>query len=293
LSSDPASTTAQTLRAWAIAYLESKHVKFYRKEIDWLLMDACRRSVLDFISEPDHPVSLSDATKFREYIFRRAAREPVQYILGETEFYGLTFSVSPAVLIPRPETEGLIEHALEYLRGMSNAHVLDIGTGSGCIAVALAKHVAGARITGVDVSQDALRLAQINGRFHGVEISWLLADLNSDTFSTQIDGPFDLIISNPPYIAAKDVDLLEPEVREHEPRIALTPGDDPVEVYRTIGQIGRETLRPGGFLMLEINQDLGPKIRFVLQKSGFIDVEIRQDLAGRDRYILARHSPSL
>jgi release factor glutamine methyltransferase len=214
---------------------------------------------------------------YGRYLHQRLQGKPTQQITGIQEFYGRDFRVTPDVLIPRPETEHVIETALRH----GAARVVDIGTGSGAIAITLALET-GARVTGTDVSLAALRVAADNGRRLGAAVSWIACDLGSALPS----GSFDLVVSNPPYVAARDKTTLQKEVRDYEPDIALYGGDGGLEIYRRLIPEAARLLAPGGWLVMEIGYTLGDPVSAML--GAWKDVEIRKDLAGLPRVILGR-----
>lgn len=268
--------------------LDESNVQYVPREIDWFLMQATACSALDLVTEPDREVSVQSAATFRGFVHRRCRHEPVQYILQSTEFYGLTFRVNPSVLIPRPETEGLVDRALDIVHKQPGTSVLDIGTGSGCISIAVAVNAPGTRVVAVDVSIEALDVARWNGLEHSVDITWIQADFNRIESFKDVQGPFELIVSNPPYVSGEELDKLEPEVREYEPHLALNPGSDPERPYRQLGVLAACLLSQGGCLIAEINENQGDMVKRLLADSGISDVEIQPDLSGRDRYVLAR-----
>ena len=214
---------------------------------------------------------------YGRYLHQRLNGQPTQQITGVQEFYGRDFRVTRDVLIPRPETEHVIEAALK-LGGRS---IVDIGAGSGAIAVTLALET-GARVVGTDVSLAALRVAAANGRRLGAVVEWLACDLASALPS----GCFDLVVSNPPYIAARDKATLQREVRDYEPEIALYGGDDGLEIYRRLVPEAQRLLAPGGWLVMEIGHDLGDAVSDMLV--AWKEVEIRNDLAGLPRVVMAQ-----
>lgn len=210
-------------------------------------------------------------------IARRQKLEPVAYILGEKEFFGLSFLVDENVLIPRPDTEILVEWALANFHGGA---VLDIGTGSGCIAVTLAKHLPGAKVTAADISPAALAVAKKNAARHGVDIAFLQLDI----LSAFPDGKFGLIVSNPPYIRPDVIDGLSASVRDFEPYGALAGGDDGLAFYRAICQKAPAHLAFGGLLAFEIGFDQADAVRTLMGKS-FTGITVVKDLAGCDRVV--------
>lgn len=212
---------------------------------------------------------------YGRYLHQRIKGKPTQYITGRQEFYGREFRVTPDVLIPRPETEHLVEAAMAHAAGM----VLDIGTGSGAIAVTLALETK-APVVATDVSLAALQLAQQNARALGASVAFIACDLGA-AFA---DGSFDLVVSNPPYIAARDRASLQPEVRDYEPVLALFGGEDGLAVYQRLIPEGARLLRPGGWLMME----LGYAVAVREMCAAWTEVEIVNDLAGIPRVLIAR-----
>ncbi len=243
---------------------------------------------------------------------RVAQGEPVQYVLGEADFCGMTLKVAPGVLIPRPETEELVKWVVEEVRTLrtqsspnnpSNRNtpttLLDIGTGSGCIAIALAHLLPHAHVEAWDISEDALRIAHENAQRQGVNITFRQVDVMGNPDSLEIPDfpeipgnpvpPFSLLISNPPYICQEEAQEMEPHVLEHEPGIALfVPNDDPLRFYRRIGELGRQgLLAPGGLLFFEVNRRFGHEVVSLLQQMGYHEVELRKDIFGNDRMVKA------
>ena len=215
---------------------------------------------------------------YGRYLHQRLQGQPTQQITGVQEFYGRNFRVTRDVLIPRPETEHVIETALR----LNATRIVDIGTGSGAIAVTLALET-GAHVIGTDVSLAALRIAAENGRKLGAAVAWLACDLGSALKG----GSFDLMVSNPPYVPARDKATLQREVREYEPDVALYGGDDGLEMYRRLIPEAERLVVPGGWLVMEIGYTLGDAVSDMLV--AWKDVEIRTDLAGLPRVMLARH----
>jgi release factor glutamine methyltransferase len=227
------------------------------------------------------PAPEGAAQMYDTLIARRAAREPVWRIIGHRDFYGRRFRITPEVLDPRPETEILIDTAL--LQPFSS--VLDLGTGSGCILLTLLAERPTARGLGTDLSPAALRIAQENAISLGLDQAARFAP--SDWFSA-IDGRFDLIVSNPPYIAADEMPALSPEVRNWDPQMALTPGGDGLDPYRQIAASAREYLSPGGRLLVEIGPTQAASVRDFFAAAGLIDLQVHADLDGRDRVVAGR-----
>jgi len=226
------------------------------------------------------------AIRYAAMIERRLAGEPIQYITGECEFFGLPFHVTPAVLIPRPETEHLVEQAILMARGIGpRVRIVDLGTGSGAIAVALAHALPDAKITAIDLSPEALKIACDNAERNGVgaRIRFLQGDLLAPVAAEQ----FDLIVSNPPYVPSTDRESLAIEVRQHEPHLALFAGADGLDVYRHLIPSAARALIRGGSLALEIGYGQVDSVRRLLAGAGFSNIEFRPDLQGIPRVACA------
>ena len=222
--------------------------------------------------------------ELRILVERRCAGEPIQYIIGETEFYGLPFHVTRDVLIPRPETEHLVEKVLSLAVRFPATRIVDVGTGSGAIAVTLAHKLPQAHITAVDLSARALAVAEGNAKRNGVDLRFLEGDL----LAPVAEERFDIVVSNPPYVAATDRDTLSVEVREYEPALALFAGDDGLEVFRRLIPAAFAVLVPGGFLLLEIGFGQSPIIAALIASAGFAQIEFTPDLQGIPRVACAR-----
>ncbi|MFD2146522.1 peptide chain release factor N(5)-glutamine methyltransferase [Mucilaginibacter antarcticus] len=212
---------------------------------------------------------------------------PLQYILGYTEFYGLKILVTPATLIPRPETEELVEWVLSSVSHDCNLNILDIGTGSGCIAISLKKNLPGASVSGLDISVDALKTAKENALLNNVEVNFIETDILN--INSEINIPkSDIIISNPPYVTLEDKRQMHTNVTDFEPHTALfVPEDDPLLFYRAIADFALLNLTDNGLLFFEINESLGKETIDLLGSKGFKNIELRQDMSGRDRMIKA------
>jgi release factor glutamine methyltransferase len=226
------------------------------------------------------------ALAYDELIARRAAREPVAYLIGRQEFWGLSFEVSPAVLIPRPETELIVEAAIAlFPERTMPLRIADAGTGTGCLAVALAHERPGAQVMATDTSSEALSIARRNAERHGVadRIDFLRADLLDG-----VDGPLDLIVSNPPYVPDRDRATLPPEVRDHEPAAALFGGPDGLRVIETLLKQASVRLRPCGVLLIEFGFGQAPAVsRLIAGTAGLVEQQIREDLQGIPRVVIA------
>lgn len=238
--------------------------------------------------QPEHSLTKEEGTPLFETLAKLKTNEPIQYILGETEFMGMSFVVNASVLIPRPETEELVRWIVEEVnKSMGETiRMLDIGTGSGCIAVSLAKNLPNARLSALDVSEEALLVAQENAKSHQVEVSFQLADV-LDT-SLQIDGNFNVMVSNPPYVRELEQQEMKQNVTAFEPHQALYVSDDnPLVFYKSINQLAKRHLTSGGMLFYEINQYLANEMRGLMEEDGFSEIEIRKDIFGNFRMLKA------
>ncbi|MCZ7585943.1 MAG: peptide chain release factor N(5)-glutamine methyltransferase [Deltaproteobacteria bacterium] len=234
----------------------------------------------------DRPVAPRELDAYRELVRRRAAGEPVAYILGRKEFFSITFHVSPAVLIPRPETEHLVERALALLPESETRRVLDVGTGSGAVAVCVAKHRAGADVAATDISSEALEVARLNAAALGVaeRIQFHNADLFGD-----LAGPFDLVLSNPPYVRGEDWAKLTRDVADFEPRTALVAENRGLEVISRLIREAPPRLATGGRLVMEIGHDQADDVAGLFAQSGLYEpAEFFKDNAGRKRIVEGR-----
>lgn len=262
-----------------------------------LLMHALDRDRTWLYAHPDDTIGSSLAETYFALVARRASGEPTQYIVGKQEFWGLEFEVTPAVLIPRPETEHLIELALERLADRRNValHIADVGTGSGCIAVALAKEFPKATIIATDISQAALEVAKRNARRNAVDdrIDFIEADLlgaDSDQSRVTVHESrfFDLVVSNPPYVARNEAAALPREVREHEPGIALFGGETGVEIYGRLVEQAEDLLAPQGTLILELGYGAAEQVHAIIdERRRWQNISIVNDLAGIPRVLAA------
>ena len=250
----------------------------------WILTDIFGLSAACLYAGKDTDFSESDQLRLADILQRLKSYEPLQYITGNTPFCGLTFKVTPDVLIPRPETGELVcwiaeNHLQPGLR------VLDIGTGSGCIAVSLGRMLPEAKITGWDISAKVLAVAKENALSNGVEADFRQVDILAGSLP---EFRADILVSNPPYVTEKEKAEMEPNVLDWEPSLALfVPDDDPLRFYRRIATIGRDILLPGGTLYFEINRMYGQDIVNMLKEAGYISGELKKDLSHNDRMIKA------
>lgn len=230
-----------------------------------------------FFLHGEEPMAESDMIRYRDLVTKRGERIPLQHLTGEQEFMGLDFHVNEHVLIPRQDTECLVERVLPYVDGK---RVLDVCTGSGCIAIAIAKLGKPLIVHGVDISEETLAVARQNATELNASVELFVGDL-----MTKMDGQYDVIVSNPPYIPPSVIEGLMPEVRLHEPMLALDGGQDGLEFYRRIAGQAVTRLAPNGRLFLEIGCEQAAAVAEILQKQGYREVQVFQDLAGKDRIV--------
>jgi release factor glutamine methyltransferase len=290
---NPPTTQAWTIGAllnWTEKFFAQKGVESPRLDAQVLLAHSLGCKRIDLYARSTEEAPETERTRFRDLVRRRVDGCPVAYLVGVKEFYLLTFEVSPAVLIPRPATEALVLAALERLKSLSAPRVLDIGTGSACIAVSIAMQNAAATVLATDRSTDALAVARRNVERHAVADRVRL--IESDLFvGVNSELPFDLILSNPPYIRTGDLAGLAPDVRDHEPRQALDGGPDGFAVIDRLLKDAPAHLSPGGWLLLEIGSDQGAVMLSRLRATpGLVEAQILPDRDGHARVALARRT---
>lgn len=278
------SSIAENIKFAAQAFEESG-IDEPRRQANSLLAFALRRDKAFLIAYPEYELSREEETRFRRFLERRAAREPFQHITGKQEFYGLDFIVTRDVLIPRPETELIVENAIRILKDKENSEFCEVGVGSGCISVSILHEVKTATATGLDVSEKALEIANLNAENNGV--SNRLGLKISDVFAALENEKFDLIVSNPPYIPREDIEALQPEVRDFEPLSALTDGADGLSIIEKIILESPRFLKSDGFLLLEIGFNQSEKVREMFRAQTWRSAEILPDLQGIPRTVKA------
>jgi release factor glutamine methyltransferase len=287
------SVTLSSVMKEAIATLSSVRIEQARLEAELLLAHVLDMRKEDIIIRPDQELTGPQDEKFQQLVERRCRKEPLAHIVGRREFWSLEFKVNRKVLIPRPETEGVIEHLLNLARdeaGERVIRILDVGTGSGILAIIAALEFPKARVTAVDNSGDALEIARENALRHQVteQIEFLKMDFMRDWNLPQSDF-YDCILSNPPYIPSRELEQLMPDVRDYEPRVALDGGPDGLVCYRCIIANAFPYLKPGGHLIFEVGEDQAGPVKQSLQAHGGLgEIEILQDLSGRDRVVSTR-----
>jgi len=236
---------------------------------------------------PEKEITAEQSEKLSRILNRLQTGEPVQYILGHTEFYGLPFKVTPSTLIPRPETEELVQWVLNSVDKHSRLNILDIGTGSGCIAISLKKNLPGATVSAIDISAAALTMAKQNAVLNNVTVEFAEADILSSEAEIK-DPKFEIIVSNPPYVTLLDKTQMHSNVTDFEPHSALfVPEDNPLIFYKAIADFALSNLDNNGLLFLEINESLGKETVELLEAKRFKNIELKKDMSGRDRMIRA------
>ena len=325
---NPETIDVRTLLKRGIAELREANVPSYTLAAELLLLHVLGRDRAWLYAHPEEIVPGLDAHRFVSLILRRAEGEPTQYLTGKQEFWGLEFEVTPDVLIPRPETEHVIEVALDRLAlreiragrkqtlSGDGLNIIDVGTGSGCIAVALAKELPGAHIVATDISEAALAVARRNAARHAFSdgIRFVQCNLLSHSERSNVEASvvgaqhaapllgkvapigaaslsqFDLIVSNPPYIGRKEKETLMREVRDHEPELALYGGEEGYELYAELIAQAAPVLVPGGLLVLELGHNSLPAVQPLLDLPNWTNVAVTKDLAGIDRVIAAERT---
>jgi release factor glutamine methyltransferase len=271
-------TVAEVLAA-SCEYLTRKGVSTPRLDAELLLSRALGLSRLELYTSFDRPLNERERDLARELVARRGSREPLAYVLGDWGFRRLVLRTDTRALVPRPETETVVERALAAIAGLEAPRVLDVGTGSGAIALAIADEHPGAVVTATEISPAALALARENAERLGLAVEFVETNLLDG-----LAGPFDLVVSNPPYVAADELAELEPEVRDHEPRLALVAEEQTAEIARAAGIL----LAPGAALVLESHAYRAAEVASLLEALGYDAVEISRDLAGRERVVEGR-----
>ncbi|CUT01781.1 peptide chain release factor N(5)-glutamine methyltransferase [Candidatus Chrysopegis kryptomonas] len=280
---------------WGTEFFKSKGITHNsngneaRTTIELILCHVLKCRRIDLYIDFERPLSKNELEEIKTLIKRRLKREPLQYILGKTEFMGLEFKLTPDVLIPRPETEILVEKTIETIKkefAQKNlVKVLDIGTGSGNIAISLAKFLGEkVYIVGIDISEKAIEVANENAKLNKVEnVKFLAFDLFSDEFNEKFKNQFDIIVSNPPYISIEEVQTLQDEIKNYEPWIAITDGADGLNFFRRISNIAKNLIFERGFVLVEMAYNQSEKVREIFTKAGFKEIEFFKDYLGIER----------
>lgn len=282
----PAEWTVLSMLEWGTEYLQQKGVNTPRLSIEWLLAHllGCKR--LDLYLKFDRPLSQDELSSFKPMLLRRGKHEPLQYITGSTDFFGLEIKVNPSVLIPRPETEQLVELILDDHPNSEKKTILDIGTGSGCIPLALKSKCASWDVFAFDLSEDALKTAQTNAKYLKLDVTFFKSDLFFPELPSTLQSA-DIIVSNPPYIEPKESSEIDIEVRNFEPTMALFH-ENVSSVYTSIIHLAERLLKNGGMLYLEINQRHDDSIQILFNPKSW-EIELVKDYNGHPRMFKCRH----
>jgi release factor glutamine methyltransferase len=286
----PETWTIRRVLDWTRGHFEKQAIDAPRLTAELLLAHVLATTRVKLFMDLDRPLTRDELTTYRGLIQRRLAHEPTQYLVGHKEFYGRRFAVDARVLIPRSETELLVEAMLQVLPKDAPARALDVCTGSGCIAISIAAERPGVSVWAADVSADALAVARANADALGVSsrVTFFEGALLEPV---PADARFDVIVSNPPYIPTAELGGLDAEVRR-EPHLALDGGADGLAVIRPLVAAAAPRLNPGGWLALEIAEDQGARVKAVLEGAGLSDVRIEKDLARHERLVLGRRAPA-
>ena len=274
--------TVLSILEWTAEFFTRRGIEGGRRDAELLLAHVLQLDRVGLYLNHDRPLDEAERTAYRGLVELRGRRQPLQYILGEVEFWSLPLKVRPGVLIPRADSEILVEEALRLIGSEAAGRVLDIGTGSGALAIAIAHERPNLDVRGVDVNDDVLSLARENALRSGVaeRCSWQSEDL----FRLS-EGGFELVVSNPPYIPSAEIDTLMPEVRDHEPRLALDGGTDGLDAYRALARQARELLVPGGWLLVEVGAGQAEQVRQLWQEAGLRELFVRRDYASIERVV--------
>jgi release factor glutamine methyltransferase len=266
-------------------YLVNKGVDSARINAELLLAHILKCKRMDLYLKFDQPLSEQEIVEYRELIKRRGLREPLQYITGTTEFYGSEFKVSPAVLIPRQETELLVEEVIKYSKDKNELKILDIGTGSGNIAITLVQNIQNATLHSIDISPKAIEIAKSNAESLGVNGRLLLSNISIEKFTVTNDQKYDIIVSNPPYVSIEEFANLEPELVNFEPKEALTDDNDGLKFYNIIISKANQLLNNGGRLFFELGAGQSSAVKKIMEKEGLRNINIINDYQNIARII--------
>jgi release factor glutamine methyltransferase len=280
--------TCKDALAWTIEYLTRRGDEHPRRSAEWLLSAATGLSRVEIYALHDRPLSPHERMHYKELIERRAAGEPLQYVTGEMPFRHLVIHVERGVFIPRPETEVLVDAVIDGLAGAGGPHVVDLCTGSGCVAVSIAHEIPTSQVWAIDANEQAVAAARRNALYAGVQNR--VQVFHGDMFSSlmpELAGRLDAVVANPPYIPSAQVPDLPAEVLGFEPRLALDGGPDGLREARRIAEGAHRWLRPNGLLAMELASDRATAMAEEMRGS-YEEVQVRQDLTGRDRIVVGR-----
>lgn len=266
-------------------YLNRKGIESARTNAELLLAHILKCKRLDLYLMYDKPLSEFELNTYREFLKRRSVFEPLQYITGKVEFYGLEFNISPSVLIPRPETELLVELVISSVTTEDEINILDIGSGCGNIGIAVAAKLPNVNVTGIDISEDAIAVAEENTNKYNLQnrVKFRCIDILNTTMEDLSN--FDIVVSNPPYVSKPDYIKLQKEIRNYEPEIAVTDVSDGLTFYKTITPLAKKILHKTGILFYELGQGQSLQVKNILNDNGFDKISITQDYENIDRVI--------
>lgn len=273
--------TVQRTMNWCVEYLERHGDEHPTRSAEWLMSAATGLSRVEIYAYYDRPLSVEERDTLRESLRRRGAGEPLQYVTGEVGFRHIILRTAKGVLIPRPETELLVELVLERIKGKPAARVLEVGCGTGCVALSIAKE-GSAHVVATDISPEAIACASRN--VEALELSELVDVIETDC-AEGVEGPFDVLVSNPPYIPTAVMGELDEEVVGYEPHLALDGGDDGLVFFDRLVEVAPSLLTPGGFFAFELHETCLEEAARRATRAGFADVSIESDLAGRQRFL--------
>lgn len=280
--------TIKDILLWSSDYLKSNDSDTARLDSELIMSQALNCSRIDLYCHYDKPVNELERQRIRESLQKRAKGEPIAYILGEKDFYGRSFKVSPSVLIPRPETEHLVEEVLKVHASKPISNFLEVGAGSGCISLTLAKEISGLCGESWDISAEAIAVAEANARLHEVE-SICFKERDALAFASWqgLDLKYDLICSNPPYISRDEISIMGRSVLDYEPELALFAEDEGLVFYKTMANLAKGALSDNGTIVLEIGAYQGEKVRSIFESESWSDTRVVNDLAGHPRIVIA------
>ena len=287
---DDASPTQLELLNRAVQRLEVAGRSTPQRTAEWLLKEVMGGDRAQLYAHPERPVAPEAARQFEDMVERCVGGEPLQHVLGHTAFYGLRIQVSPDVMVPRPETEVVVDRARTCLDERDMPRVLDVGTGSGCLALALKHERPDAEVSACDVSPDALAVARTNADTLGLDVQFLEADVLADEIPDGMPGELDLLVSNPPYIPNDEAGALPPVVHEYDPALSLFAGEDPLCFYRALLRWARVLCKPCGAVVVEAHAEYADEVGDLFRRAGLVEVAIDMDLSDRPRVVWGRMS---
>jgi len=268
---------------WGEEYFRFKGFENPKQEIEWLLCDLLNYKRIDLYLEFENTISDSKLDQLKGWVKRRRTREPLQYITGQTQFYGYPFKVSPDVLIPRPETERVVDVVLHTIGNITKPRILEVGSGSGCMAVSIGAEKQNAYILSIDISKPAIDQARKNADLNATtNVDFMVLDFLKEL----PEGQFDLLVSNPPYIPLNEIGTTMPEIHNHEPQIALTDNRDGLTFYQRFAEVAKELVKPGGWVIMEVGLGDHPaKAMEIFQSGGYKNLELITDFNGNERVL--------